>query len=97
MTWRRLVECIGDQGDAVTADEGTGGAREVDGAAHALEGVEQHQRGWGTDGVSTRGGAQGFEGGFDEARPRVDEAVAGDSRFESVLEAGDVVGENDGT
>ena len=48
-----------------------------------------------SDGVAAWGGAQGFEGGFDETRPCMDEAVAGDGGFEDFLEAREVVGEDD--
>ena len=47
-------------------------------------------------GVAAGCGSQGFEGGFNEARPRMDEAVAGDRRFEHFLEALVVVGEDHG-
>ncbi len=41
-------------------------AREVDGAARAGS-VEQHERGWGADGVPPGVVRRSFEGGFDEA------------------------------
>ena len=68
----------------------------MDGSAHALEGVEQHERGRASHGVARRGGAQGFERGLHIARPGMDEAVAGDGGFERFLEAGEIIGQDDG-
>ena len=90
------MERVGDERDAVPSDEGAGGAGLVDGAAHALESVDQHEGGCAADGFAARIGAQGFEGGFDESRPRMDEAVAGDRRFDYFYEAMVGVGERDG-
>ena len=90
------MERVGDERDAVPSDEGAGRAGLVDGAAHALEGVDQHEGGRAANGFATRSGAQEFEGRFDESRPGVDEAVAGDGRLDHFFEAMVVVGEGDG-